>query len=38
MNPLRTALASAMLLVVSTLFFPTVFVHAGFAKFLSAAF
>jgi len=37
MNPLRTAIASAMLLVVSTMLFPAGFVHAGFAQVSSAA-
>jgi len=32
MNSLRTAIASAMLLVVSAVLFPTVFVHTGFAE------
>lgn len=37
MNPLRTAIASAILLVLSTMLFPTVLVHAGFAQVSSAA-
>ncbi len=37
MNPLRTAIASAMLLAVATMLLPTVFVHAGFAQASSAA-
>ena len=37
MNSLRTAIASAMLLALSTMLFPTLFVHTGFAEAPSAA-
>jgi hypothetical protein len=37
MNPLRTAIAAAMLLVASTTLLPTVLVHAGFAQVSSPA-
>ena len=37
MNSLRTAIASAMLLVASTMLLPAVLVHAGFAQVSSAA-
>jgi|GEM_PF-834039 hypothetical protein len=37
MNSLRTAITSAMLLVVSAMLFPTVFVHTGFAQVSSPA-
>ncbi len=37
MNSLRTASVSAMFLVVSTMLFATVFVHAGFAQISSPA-
>jgi hypothetical protein len=37
MNPLRTAIAAAMLLAVSTILLPSVLVHTGFAQVSSAA-
>jgi hypothetical protein len=37
MNSLKTAIAAAMLLAMSTMLLPPVFVHAGFAQVSSAA-